>query len=368
MSTAPEPRGDPQEMDVRPVVGAPPSNRAVWVFGGGLLLGGVLLFQALEARRTSVTAPRISAPADSAFAVSGAPTLVIPPDVNAGPAFPSGPQAASPMPTPDAVTAPIVPSRSRSSGPAVSSAAGPAYQPGPGFTQAFPGYGAGQPPGQLGQGPSSQNQASRTDPLERPSPAAAESKDRVKASRFLNPATTVPKGTVVQAVLESALDSTRGGFVRALVSRDIASFDGSRVLIQRGSRILGEYKSDVSLGQKRILIQWQRLTRPDGVIIDLDSPSADPLGRAGTQGKVDTHFFQRFAGAFLQSSLNIGVQLAARAAANDTIVLALPGSIQQGMGVQTLQPDKIAPTVTVKQGTSVSVFVAKDLDFTDTDK
>lgn len=173
---------------------------------------------------------------------------------------------------------------------------------------------------------------------------------------------------MIQAVLESALDSTRGGFARALVSRDIDSFDGSRVLIPRGSRILGEYKSDVALGQKRILIQWQRLTRPDGVIVELDSPSADPLGRAGTGGKVDTHFFQRFAGAILQSSLNVGVQLAARAAASDTIVLALPGSVQQGAGVQSTPPDKIAPTVTVRQGTSVSVFVAKDLDFTDTDK
>lgn len=354
-------------MDMRPVVGMPPTNRAVWLFGGGLLLGGLLLFQALEARRTGVTAPRISAPPDSAFAAGSPPGLVIPPDVAAGPVMSPVPLVV-PAPQPEAL--PPVAVRPRSSGFSSPTSPGTGYASGPGFSKSFPPYdGAGSTPRPEAPNGTSFGQTSRGDPLERPSPAAAEGKDRVKASRFLNPATTVPKGTVVQAVLESALDSTRGGFVRALVSRDISSFDGSHVLIQRGSRILGEYKSDIALGQKRILIQWQRLTRPDGVIIELDSPSADPLGRAGTGGKVDTHFFQRFAGAFLQSSLNVGVQLAARAASNDTLVLALPGSIQQGMGAQqTLQPDRIAPTVTVRQGTSVSVFVAKDLDFTDTEK
>lgn len=368
MSTTPEPASEAAGLDVRPVVGSPPGNRAVWLFGGGLLLGALLLFQALEARRTGVTAPRISAPADNAYTVAGPPGLVIPPDVNVGPALQPVPQPAPAVAAPEAGAPSIGPPRARYSAPTSSPAGSAGYLPGPDFTGTSPAYGVGPSPGQVGQRPLPQGLASSNDPLERPAPAAAEGKDRVKASRFLNPATTVPKGTVVQAVLESALDSTRGGFVRALVSRDIASFDGSHVLIQRGSRILGEYKSDVALGQKRILIQWQRLTRPDGVIIELDSPSADPLGRAGTGGKVDTHFFQRFAGAFLQSSLNVGVQLAARAASNDTLVLALPGSIQQGMGAQqTLQPDRIAPTVTVRQGTSVSVFVAKDLDFTDTE-
>jgi type IV secretion system protein VirB10 len=170
----------------------------------------------------------------------------------------------------------------------------------------------------------------------------------------------------MQAVLESALDSTRGGFARAIVTRDIFGFDGSRILVQRGSRILGQYKSDVSSGQSRILIQWQRLTRPDGVIVDLDSPSADPLGRAGVKGSVNTHFFERFGGAILQSTLDVGVQLATRAASRDTVVVALPGSFRQAAPIG--QAQQIQPTVKVKQGTSVSVFVAQDLDFTSVDK
>ena len=178
---------------------------------------------------------------------------------------------------------------------------------------------------------------------------------------FANPATTIPKGAVMQAVLETALDSTRGGPARAIISRDIKGFDGTRVLVPRGSRLYGEYKSDVSAGQNRAMIQWVRLMRPDGAVINLDSPSADPLGRAGVKGRVNSHFFEKFGGAILQSSLNLGVALATRNVANGTLVLGLPGSTQT-LGLPP--PEAVRPTIKVLQGTPVSVFVARDLDFT----
>jgi type IV secretion system protein VirB10 len=184
---------------------------------------------------------------------------------------------------------------------------------------------------------------------------------RVGATRFANPALTVPQGTVIPAVLETALDSNRPGFVRAIVSRDVRSFDGARVLIPRGSRLFGEYKTDIGQGQSRVFVQWQKLTRPDGVQIALESPAADPLGRAGIGGKVNTHFWSRFGNALLQSSLDIGVGLASRSAVGgDTVVLGLPGSTQTLIQPQA---EGYKPTITVKHGTSVSVFVARDLDF-----
>lgn len=205
-------------------------------------------------------------------------------------------------------------------------------------------------------------------PVARPSPAVNEDEKagaRVSATRLTNPVTTVPQGAIIQAVLETALDSTRPGFVRAVVSRDVLSFDGSRVLIQRGSKLFGEYKADLASGQNRALIQWHRLTRPDGVIIDIDSPSADPLGRAGVKGKVNSHFFARFGSAILQSFLDVGVQLAARKATGDTIIVGLPGSAPQ---VTVTKQEDVRPTLAVKEGTSVSVFVGRDLDFTDVEQ
>lgn len=189
--------------------------------------------------------------------------------------------------------------------------------------------------------------------------SAREGAERVYADRFENPSTTIPRGTVIPAVLETAIDSTRPGGVRALVQRDVHSFDGTQVLIQRGSRLYGEYGADLQSGQGRAMIQWSRLIRPDGVTIALDSPASDPLGRAGVKGDVDNKFFQRFGGAILQSFLDIGVGLAAHEA-TDGVIVALPGSTQN---LQIQQQQTIQPTLRVDQGTSVSVFVARELDF-----
>lgn len=187
---------------------------------------------------------------------------------------------------------------------------------------------------------------------------------RVKAGRFENPSLTVPQGTVIPAVLETALDSTRPGGVRALVQRDIHSFDGSRVLIQRGSRLYGEYNAELKRGENRALIRWTRLIRPDGVTIALNSPASDPLGRAGVKGKVDGKFFQRFGSALLQSVLDIGVGVAVREA-SDGVIVALPGSTQNV--APSVAEGDLRPTLKVRHGTSVSVFVARDLDFSSVD-
>jgi type IV secretion system protein VirB10 len=349
---SPDRQQDGATSDIRPLVAGRGKSRLPWFFAAGLGLCAVLLFQTLEARRAALREPSVLAPRDDRIeAGRAAPDLFIPPEViaNARGPFPledAGPRRLQPLPAPVAqVDRPT--QQGRGIGP-------PPFPERPWSTQAAPALSASLP------GPMPAPSAS-------PGPAASTDKDsRTVARWFDHPGTTVPRGTVMQAVLESALDSTRGGFARAIVTRDIYGFDGSRVLVQRGSRILGQYKSDVASGQNRILIQWQRLTRPDGVIIDLDSPSADPLGRAGVKGKVNTHFFERFGGAILQSTLDVGVQLAARSASRGTVVVALPGSVQQA--TQIVPQQQIQPTIKVKQGTSVSVFVAQDLDFTDVEE
>lgn len=191
-------------------------------------------------------------------------------------------------------------------------------------------------------------------------PSEEGNQERVTASRLANPSTTVPQGTVIPAVLETAFDSTRPGAVRALVQRDIHSFDGSRVLIPRGSRLFGTYEAGINPGERRALITWTRLIRPDGVTIALNSPASDPLGRAGVEGDVNSRFFARFGGAILQSVLDIGVGVATRQA-GDGVFVALPGSTQNV--TQQSQQNQARPVLEIDHGTSVSVFVARDLDF-----
>ncbi len=183
-----------------------------------------------------------------------------------------------------------------------------------------------------------------------------------RATARIDLANTVVEGAIIPAVLETALNSDLPGYVRAVVSRDVRSFDGTQVLIPHGSRLIGQYKSGIALGQSRAFVIWTRLIRPDGATIELSSPATDALGRGGVDGSVDRHFLQRFGGAMLLTLLNLGVNSAT--AANDTaIVIASTRAGGDAASVALTKDQDIAPTVTVPPGAPVRVFVSQDLDF-----
>lgn len=330
----------------KPLVARAVSKRGAWMFGAALAIGAVALFAALEARRITPTGPATMAqPTGPNDMISAPPALAIP----AAPQTkdfspPFGATIISRPPNPFTQATPIAPRVPRgTSRPAAPDFIAPSY---PDYRYLPPAAAPSQLPELLAP-PRAADPESLAGP-------------RVGATRLANPTTTVPKGAVIQAVLETALDSNRPGFARAIVSRDVRGFDGSRILIPRGSRLVGEYKADLAQGQNRAFVQWQTLTRPDGVQIAVDSPAADPLGRAGVKGNVNSHFFERFAGAILQSALDIGVGIATREVADGTVIVGLPGSTQSVGG---LTPQNIKPTLKVPHGSSVSVFVARDLDF-----
>lgn len=183
-----------------------------------------------------------------------------------------------------------------------------------------------------------------------------------RAGRLSDVSTTIIEGTVIAAVLETALNSDLPGYVRAVVTREVRGFDGSAVLVPRGSRLIGQYKSGVALGQSRTFVIWTRMIRPDGVTIELSAPATDGLGRGGLDGDVDTHFFERFGGAVLLSLLNLGVGAAVDAADTNIVIASTRAGVDAGAGAITSGVN-IAPTVMVPQGAPVRVFVSQDLDF-----
>jgi type IV secretion system protein VirB10 len=148
-----------------------------------------------------------------------------------------------------------------------------------------------------------------------------------------------------------------------VVTRDIHGFDGTRVLIPRGTRLYGIYEADVALGQNRAQIRWTRLLRPDGVSVALDSPAADPLGRAGVRAMVNNHFMQRLGNALLGTASAIGSTLVTQNIGNSPVIVAVPGAAQQTTQAVTPATGQIMPTLTVRQGTRITVFVQHDLDF-----
>ena len=181
----------------------------------------------------------------------------------------------------------------------------------------------------------------------------------VRSTKLAEPANTVVQGTLIPAVLETAIDTDVPGYVRAVVSQDVKSFDGSRVLIPRSSRLIGEYKGATQAGQRRAYLMWTRLVRPDGVSIALASPAADFSGQAGVGGQVNSHFFSRFGSSILLSILGGAGGLVTGGAS--TVIVG--GAGQSAASVAAQHDGNRGPTIKVRQGEPIRVFTARDLIF-----
>ena len=173
----------------------------------------------------------------------------------------------------------------------------------------------------------------------------------------VDPRTTITQGTMIAAVLETAINTDVPGYVRAVVSQDVRSFDGTRVLVPRSSRLIGQYQSGLQAGQKRAYVIWTRLIRPDGVSVALASPASAFDGSGGLPGQVDSHFFQRMGSAMLLSVIG-GLSTIASGGAS-----VIVGGGQNAASTALQQNGQISPTVRVRMGEPIRVFTARDLDF-----
>ncbi len=179
-----------------------------------------------------------------------------------------------------------------------------------------------------------------------------------QARPMSNPATTVTEGTMIPAILETAINTDVPGYVRAVVSQDVRSFDGSKVLVPRSSRLVGQYQSGVQQGQKRAYVIWTRLIRPDGASVNIASPAVAFNGTTGLEGDVDTHFFSRFGSSIL---LSVVGGLGAIASGGASVVIG--GAGQSAASTALEQDGQRPPTIRVPPGEPIRVFTARDLDF-----
>lgn len=358
--------------DVLPVVQRPRAGMSGAVVTGLAVVAGVGLFSVLEARRQTATAPAI------APTISGTPTSMPPPPLYIPPPpqplpFAGTPSFGSINPRVAAPPSPVTTSPPFATA-TVAQPNTPDYQdPSVSLPTSSPVLRTAPPRNVSGQS-LVVDTSGQSSPAETPDDTGDDGKNsntrraslsttRARAAMLANRSTTVPQGTLISAVLETAFDSTSPGFARALVQNDVRGFDGTQVLIPRGSRLIGEYGADTARGQQRAVILWSRLIRPDGVTIAIGSPAADTVGRGGVKADVNSHFFERFSGAILQSALDVGVNLAARSS-RSSVIVALPGTTSAVSNAATARTSDITPTLRVPAGRSVSVFVARDLDFT----
>jgi type IV secretion system protein VirB10 len=351
--------------DGLPLVGEDKGNRGLWLGLGGIALGGVLLFAILEGNRQSSAEPIIPNPRDYAVATAPQPGLLIPASTSLGPysydpveqanagvsALPPAPQRLPPARLTITPPSNAGPRQSLPDTPA------PYVSSAPPIVPAAPDPGRSAPVIVYDAVVAAVAAAAGSDPASQTTRAAP-----AIAATGVDRSNLVAQGTLIYAVLETALNSTQAGQVRALISNNVYNAAGTKILIPKGSRVFGEYKADLAAGQNRAQVIWGRLIRPDGATISLDSPASDQLGRAGIKGRVDTHFGERLLNALLQSTIDFGTAVASRAVTdNSGVVIALPNVTQGGTSQVLREVPK--PTLKVRHGTRIAVFVSRDLDF-----
>jgi type IV secretion system protein VirB10 len=302
------------------------------------------------------------------------PPAAAPPDPTAmeqllGPAPPLPPTVATPIGMPTPVTAsgaPVPPQKSpgelaferRLAGPAFAriskdeDRSAPSLASAPGADPAL--YAASRPR-TVDDPPDA---SSGLAPLLRPTVTPAVAASVLPTRRFL-----LGKGAFIDCTLETAIDSTLPGMTTCIAATDTFSADGTVVLLERGTKLVGETRGQVQQGMARIFVLWTEARTPTGVVVPLSSPGTDELGRSGLPGEVNRHFWQRFGAAILMTVINGAVQGLVNSQNSSGSVVVSPSTTTDVMSEVLKGTINIPPTVTKAQGDRIQVFVARDVDF-----
>jgi len=179
-----------------------------------------------------------------------------------------------------------------------------------------------------------------------------------KASRVIDRNFLLARGKSTSCTTISRIDSTQPGLVTCVGDADVYSDNGNVLLFEKGTEYIGLMRGGLQQGQARVFILWEEARTPKGVKVMLASPAADSLGATGVDGYVDTHFWQRFGGALMLSIVQDAVSRAGSSSAPATA-----GAGQDAAAEAVRNSVNIPPTLKKNHGQTVTIQVARDIDF-----
>lgn len=182
-------------------------------------------------------------------------------------------------------------------------------------------------------------------------------------------------GTIIPCILQFGINSDLPGSTMALVSENVWDSTGKHVLIPKGTKALGVYNSQVTFGQKRVQVVWNRLVFPNGVTLAVaGSEGIDQAGFSGLGGRVNEHWGEMFKAALLASVFVAGAEVVysedtggfgndEKKSPRDVAAESLAGSIVD-MGAKLMnRASDIQPTITVQPGKRMNIFLTQDYPF-----
>lgn len=239
-----------------------------------------------------------------------------------------------------------------------------------------------------GGGTPDEKEAGSEEVFKNPVDISHTSANQVVATAIGNTDFMIAQGKMIDAVLETAINTNLPGSLRAVVSRDVYAETGKSILIPKGSRLIGTYNNNIESGQTRVVVSWDRVIRPDGVDVAISSPGTDQLGRSGVTGLVDKKYFEILSNALLLSAITVGGTMAldsiqgSQGTSSSTTTNTDGSSTSSQTGTPTdfaildsvsnigdvagnIASDMLDDRVTiyVHQGSKIKVFVNRDLIF-----
>ncbi len=176
----------------------------------------------------------------------------------------------------------------------------------------------------------------------------------------------IKAGSIIPGVLITAINSELPGQVLGQVSENVYdTATGKYLLIPQGTKIVGIYNADVTYGQNRIMIAWNRLIFPDGQTLNIGAMNGtDKSGQGGFEDEVDHHYFRIFGSAFLMTLFNGDMRFK-----SGHIVIRNQSSnterketaMEKTAAKMVEKQMNVAPTIKIRSGYKFNIFVTKDM-------